>query len=119
MIYKYIGHCLRTITGFYQRPYNKLWDEKLKWYLDGGEVLPELNTISSGYLTSTITKEGKTITVWTGNKYYSYGNLYQEGMEEYRPSFETMLQLDERVSAWIAVVEADKDRKTKQAYEEL
>ena len=118
-IYEYICHGVRSLLGAYLRPYNRLWDEKLKWYLDGGEVIPRFNSNIRKYCTAAITKEGKTIEVWIANKFYSYGYLYKRGLPEYRPSIKAMLLLDKRCQAYIDMVEAIKLREDNKSYEEL
>ena len=118
-IYEYICHGVRSLSGAYLRPYNRLWDEKLKWYLDGGEVLPKWNGCSYKYLTATITKGDKSIVVWVSHRFFSYGNLYQDNLPEYRPSIKTMLLLDKRCQAYIDMVDANKLREDNKSYEEL
>ena len=118
-IYEYICHGVRSLSGAYLRPYNRLWDEKLKWYLDGGEVLPKWNGCSYKYLTATITKGDKSIVVWVSHRFFTYGNLYQDNLPEYRPSIKTMLLLDKRCQAYIDMVDANKLREDNKSYEEL
>ena len=118
-IYEYICHGVRSLFRFYQHPYNKLWDEKLKWYLDGGEVLPRFGRYANGYCSTKVTKEGRTITVWIANKFFSYGSLYQDGLPEYRPSIKAMLLLNKRCQAYVDMVGATKLREDNKSYEDL
>ena len=87
--------------------------------MDGGEVLPKWNGCSYKYLTATITKGDKSIVVWIGHRFFSYGNLYQNNLPEYRPSIKAMLLLDKRCQDYIAMVGATKLREDNKSYEDL
>ena len=119
MIYQYFCHGMRRLFRFHQFPYNKSWDEKLRWYLDGGEVVPKYNNLSDKYLIATITKGDKSIVVWIGHKFFRYGDLYQDGLPSYRPSIKAMLLLDKRCQVYIDMVSADKLREDNKSYEGL
>ena len=89
---KYLGHAFRTLFGFYQRSYSESWDYVLSEFLTNGTV--ELDSAH----TCVITLNDATIRVWVSNKFYSYGHQYNNGKsKEFRPRFETMLLLEERI----------------------
>lgn len=76
----------------YQQPYNKEWSDYLNYLIDNREFKDESrHTIS-------FDDDGVKITVWTSNKFYSYGHQYRSlgdtgDIYEFRPSFRTMIKL--------------------------
>lgn len=91
----YVGHILRTLTRFYQRPFNKEWDILLNKILDNDA---ELNV---GKHTAEYEFEGIVYSVWISNRWYAYAHLNEfngnrvESRLEFRPKFKTMLRLYE------------------------
>ena len=91
-----IGHILRTITGFYNKPYNKQWDAKLNEILDSVDhgakvILGDARITVDEY------------EIWIENKYYCYAHawringIYTPKHLQFRPKFSTMKRLDKLV----------------------
>ena len=68
----------------FQQPYSKAWDEKLNKLLDNPKDIK---------IEGKCTVRFGDITVWVGNKYYSYGHPYSCRRPEVRPSIKTMIRL--------------------------
>lgn len=91
---KYIGHALRTITGFYQKEFSKHWDSILDDLIDNGEVI-EIRTHNI-----TIMKDNIHYTIWHSNEYYAYAHLWRvddkkvDNDIQFRPRFKTMLKFE-------------------------
>ena len=68
----------------FQKPYSRAWDEKLNQLLDNPEDIKILCALTINF---------GDITVWVGNKYYSYGHPYNCRRPEVRPSIKTMIRL--------------------------
>lgn len=92
-LWMYFAHPLMVITFFYQKRYNRWWDEELNRLIDA-DPNPEI-----GEFTATFMVGGKKFEVWIANRYYSYGYIrriddrYAPNKLEKRPSFKTMCRL--------------------------
>lgn len=89
----YVGHILRTLTRFYQRPFNKEWDILLNKILDNDSEL------KVGKHTAEYEFEGIVYSIWISNRWYAYAHLNAFNGDtvgsclEFRPKFKTMLRL--------------------------
>lgn len=90
-----LGHFLRTLTRFYQKPFNKEWDTLLNKILDNGmELKVGKHTVEYNF-------EGCVYSIWISNRWYAYANLNAfngntlESCLEFRPKFKTMQRLYE------------------------
>ncbi|ENP0422108.1 hypothetical protein ACOGYR_001720 [Edwardsiella piscicida] len=92
-MFDYIGHTLMTVTGFYQEPFSESWDLKLNDMIESGEVV-ECRECAVDFL-----YRGSVISVWVGNKWYSFGYEYLINWGavphemRFRPRFKTMKKL--------------------------
>ncbi|UCQ42998.1 hypothetical protein [Edwardsiella piscicida] len=92
-MFDYIGHALRTVTGFYQEPFSEEWDLRLNDMIENGDVVEcRENAVDFLY-------RGSVISLWVGDKWYSFGYEYlinggdvPEDMR-FRPRFKTMKKL--------------------------
>ncbi|EFK4081716.1 hypothetical protein EY011_11800 [Shigella flexneri] len=93
-----LGHIARTATGFYFRPFNKVWDEHLQQILDEG-VLESTNKHAVFWL------YGDIYEIWISNRWFAYGFLFclngqfVAPADAYRPRFRTMYRLHQMVQA--------------------
>lgn len=71
-----------------QQEYCPKWDSELN------ELITNAKKVRVGPNTTEI--DG--VSLWTSNKYYSYGHIWGIGGEHYRPSIKTMLRLNEFVN---------------------
>ncbi|MXF04518.1 hypothetical protein [Escherichia coli] len=96
------GHVLRTLTGMYDIPFGRIWDEALQQLLDEGELVS-----ASGFRATFIHKDD-TIDVWIANRWYAFGACaYIDGPPTgyhnwTRPRFRTMYRLYQKVQDWRA-----------------
>lgn len=101
-IREWFGHFCRSVFRMYLYPYSGAWDSELNRMLDKGTV------VEAGTHTLTLHYEGMYYVVWTSNRWYAFGHLYQTGTqsdyERYRcaevprtdwrrPRFRTMQRL--------------------------
>jgi hypothetical protein len=110
ILIKYIGHSIRTATGFYQKNFSEKWDVLLNELLSDGEIVQlSIHTIS-------IKKDNKIYSIWHSNKYYCYAYFYENdgfGIDDnlqFRPRFKTMLRLESFVLN-LQQIKANKDIK--------
>lgn len=93
IILDYLCHAVNTLSGRYQRPFLKEWDEMLNDIIDKGLIMEVDDfTIKFNY-------DGKEYQIWVGNRWYSYGYIYSIGGKytkrnrQFRPRFRTMRRL--------------------------
>ncbi|XEH50485.1 hypothetical protein NMD75_04235 [Edwardsiella tarda] len=92
-MFDYIGHALRTVTGFYQLPFSAVWDWRLNEIIEDGDIVGcDSYTIDFCYC-------GNVISVWIGNRWYAFGKEYRVNggivpdSMMFRPTFKTMKKL--------------------------
>lgn len=92
-VYDRLCHIVNALTGMYQESFSQEWDDELNLIMSNGVVE---NTTG---LTVDFRYENDIITVWTGNRWYSFGHLYRvngnvvEDEFKFRPRFKTMVKL--------------------------
>lgn len=97
-VYDRLCHIVNTLVGMYQEPFSQEWDDELNSIMSNGVVE---NTTR---LTVDFRYENDIITVWTGNRWYSFGHLHRvngnfvEDEFRFRPRFKTMVRLHELFS---------------------
>ncbi|HCL7572517.1 TPA: hypothetical protein N2X72_004195 [Escherichia coli] len=70
-IREWFGHFCRTVLRMYQQPYSHEWDVQLNQLLDQGTV------VNACKYTLTLHYEGTYYVVWTSNRWFAFGHLYQ------------------------------------------
>lgn len=95
MLKDYLQHIGNTMFSMYQEPFSHDWDICLTRLMDEGEVI----TATQHLLVFSL--HGKSYGVWTCNRWYSYGHLYEVNAQyaprefQFRPRFRTMRRLNQ------------------------
>ncbi|HBC9089455.1 TPA: hypothetical protein KE767_004467 [Citrobacter koseri] len=93
MLYKYIGHLLRMVSGFYQISFSEEWDFRLNEIMVNGAI------VEAGEHTVTYQFDGDVIEIWVSNKWYAFGHIYRVNDKlvskefQNRPALKTMYRL--------------------------
>ncbi len=99
----FTGHIIRTVTGFYYRPFGKAWDECLQQILSEGVIT------SVDRYTVTFWHHGNTYEIWISDRWHAYGFLhylnerYITSVSTHRPRFRTMYRLHQMVQTHLAL----------------
>lgn len=98
----YLTHVINLITFMYSRKFNSDWDARLS------DILNNYKNVEFDDHTLTFTYGDFRISVWTSNRWYSYGHVYEinnirvpRGLE-YRLRFKTMRRLNDLRQSLIA-----------------
>lgn len=88
-----VSHIGNTVFRMYQKPFSRDWDKRLNEVIEHGKV------VRAGEHTIEIQHNGIVMSIWTSNRWYSFGNLhyingkYVPEELQFRPRFKTMEKL--------------------------
>lgn len=112
MIYRYFFHLLRTVFGFYQKPFSSEWDSRLNEIIDSGSI------VEAGEHTVIYQMGSDVIEVWISNRWYSFAHVYLVNGKFVSKEFQNRPRLNTMIRLW-DIYSVERNKFLSQEYDQL